>query len=133
MAKKNAQRAIEPGVMQPGASSPITVLGSVHAPMAIDASLPPVSVAVVHSCTDEQLHALLKECLSEVKLRREAARNLLPPLGAIVKVRTGKWEGKKGEVVALGKTRCHVSVQGFPLPAYVLISDVEVVSDADAA
>lgn len=57
----------------------------------------------------------------------------LPAIGSHVRI-TGdsKWKGKTGELVSRGKTRCHVRLDDrqFPLPAYVLIGEVEVVASA---
>ena len=83
-------------------------------------------VAVI---SDADLHSMLKMLRSEVRRReheREASR---PKVGSTVRILRGpaKYIGKIGNAVVVRKSRCFVAVPDINSPAYVLISDVELV------
>lgn len=87
-------------------------------------ALPDVSMI-----SDDDLNAMLKVLRSEVR-RREAEREASrPKVGSMVRILRGrpKYLGKVGTAVVVRKSRCFVAVPEIEAPAYVLISDVELV------
>jgi len=87
-------------------------------------ALPDVSMI-----SDDDLNAMLKVLRSEFRRRdqeREASR---PKVGSKVRILRGrpKYLGKVGTAVVVRKSRCFVAVPEIEAPAYVLISDVELV------
>lgn len=87
-------------------------------------TLPDVSMI-----SDDDLNAMLKVLRSEVRRReseREASR---PKVGSKVRILRSrpKYAGKVGTAVVVRKSRCFVAVPEIDSPAYLLISDVEVI------
>ncbi|MBX3214336.1 MAG: hypothetical protein KF850_20040 [Labilithrix sp.] len=83
----------------------------------------------VASISDADLQAMLKVLRTEVRRReneREASR---PKVGSKVRILRGrpKYVGKVGTAVVVRKSRCFVAVPEVDAPAYLLISDVELV------
>lgn len=83
----------------------------------------------VASISDADLQAMLKVLRTEVRRReheREASR---PKAGSMVRILRGrpKYVGKIGTAVVVRKSRCFVAVPEIDAPAYLLISDVELV------
>lgn len=83
----------------------------------------------VATISDADLQAMLKVLRTEVRRReneREASR---PKVGSKVRILRGrpKYVGKVGTAVVVRKSRCFVAVPEVDAPAYLLITDVELV------
>jgi hypothetical protein len=95
--------------------------------MALDA--PRLAVPDVTAFSDADLNAVLKALRSELRRRETAREALRPKAGSQVRILRGpaKYAGKVGTAVIVRKSRCFVAVPEIPQPAYVLITDVELV------
>ncbi len=109
------------------ANEPTSMTTDAEAPKAEAHHVP--ALPEVSMISDDDLNAMLKVLRSEVRRReneREASR---PRLGSTVRILRGrpKYVGMIGTAVVVRKSRCFVSVPDINSPAYVLISDVELV------
>ncbi|MGA3123819.1 MAG: hypothetical protein ABSF69_23905 [Polyangiaceae bacterium] len=93
------------------------------------ADAPKIAVADVAALTDADLIATLKTLRTELRRRESAREALRPRAGSQVRIVRGpaKYVGKTGTAVIVRKSRCFVSVPEIAQPAYVLITDVELV------
>lgn len=79
--------------------------------------------------SDADLHSMLKMLRSEVRRREQEREASRPKVGSQVRILRGpaKYVSKIGTAVVVRKSRCFVAVPDINSPAYVLISDVELV------
>lgn len=94
-----------------------------------DAPQPRTTISNVESWNDAELNATLKVLRAEVRRRESEREALRPQEGSKVRILRGrpKYVGKVGTAVIVRKSRCFVSVPDVKSPAYVLISDLELV------
>jgi hypothetical protein len=83
----------------------------------------------VAAISDDDLQAMLKVLRTEVRRREKEREASRPKVGSKVRILRGrpKYVGKVGTAVVVRKSRCFVAVPEISSPAYVLISDVELV------
>jgi len=86
-------------------------------------------ISNVESLNDAELNAALKLLRTEVRRRENEREALRPQVGSKVRILKGrpKYVGKIGTAVIVRKSRCFVSVPEIRSPAYVLLSDLELV------
>lgn len=78
---------------------------------------------------DAELNKLLSEIRAEGRRREELRSASRPKVGSLVKIigGGGKHVGKVGTAVIVRRSRCFVTMPDVSSPAYVLISDLELV------
>src|SRR6185312_6995146 len=108
-------------------NEPTKAIEGVAATPTADAPKPIVSG--VESLSDTDLNSALKLLRAEVRRRENERENLRPQVGSKVRILRGrpKYVGKVGTAVIVRKSRCFVTVPDIKSPAYVLISDLELV------
>ena len=83
----------------------------------------------VRLSTDTDLNEALKGLRHELRRRDSEREALRPKAGSKVRILKGrpKYVGKVGTAVIVRRSRCFVTVPEVSSPAYVLISDLELV------
>jgi hypothetical protein len=90
---------------------------------------PKSAVSDAAALSDGDLNATLKVLRAEVRRRENERESLRPKVGSKVRILRGKakFAGKIGTAVVVRKSRCFVAVPDIDSPAYLLITDVELV------
>lgn len=85
--------------------------------------------AHVAALSDAELESTLKTLRTEARRRDKERESLRPKVGSKVRILKGrpKFVGKEGTAIIVRKSRCFITVPGINAPAYVLISDLELV------
>jgi hypothetical protein len=88
-----------------------------------------VTVSNIEALSDADLDAALKLLRGEVRRRERDRAAQRPLVGSKVRILRGrpKYVGKVGTAVIVRKSRVFVTVPEIKSPAYVLISDVELI------
>jgi hypothetical protein len=86
-------------------------------------------VSGIETLSDADLNSALKLLRTELRRRENDREALRPQVGSKVRILRGrpKYVGKVGTAVIVRKSRVFVTVPEIKSPAYVLISDLELV------
>ena len=114
-------------------TTPTAPIEAVPAPVEAEATPveaeAPEGMGNVTNISDADLVAMLKALRAEQRRRDAQRESLRPKAGSKVRILRGrpKYVGKVGTAVIVRKSRCFVTVPEINAPAYVLISDLELV------
>lgn len=116
-------KAVGDSPLEASAATDVTVEAST-ALAAVDSSAGSDDLKVL---TDAQLEASLKEFRAEVRRREHEREVARPRAGSKVRILKGrpKYVGKIGTAVIVRRSRCFVTVPEITSPAYVMVSDLE--------
>lgn len=114
---------------KPADDAPLAPKAEPSSPTAPAIEAPKDIAADVATLSDENLNAMLKVLRTEARRREKERESLRPKVGSKVRILKGrpKYVGKEGTAVIVRKSRCFVTVPGINAPAYVLITDVELI------